>query len=134
MACFNCTKGYYCQFHRGSTKLVTSIAYSKTYHVFDLINGTNKSIIQRDKEREKNYYIEIEEKTATCTKCHSMSNCQNYFVITKSGTANVCICNFCLKTQFANKNELMAYVKNKLLLRYKGFDKKLIQLLKFSPQ
>ena len=63
-----------------------------------------------------------------------MSNCQNYFVITKSGTANVCICNFCLKTQFANKNELMAYVKNKLLLRYKGFDKKLIQLLKFSPQ
>ena len=67
MACFNCTKGYYCQFHRGSTKLVTSIAYSKTYHVFDLINGTNKSIIQRDKDREKNYYIEIEEKTATCT-------------------------------------------------------------------
>ena len=74
MACFNCTKGYYCQFHRGSTKLVTSIAYSKTYHVFDLINGTNKSIIQRDKDREKNYYIEIEEKTATCTKCHSLSN------------------------------------------------------------
>jgi len=83
----------------------------------------------RAKDRKNLPIIEIEEKTATCTKCRHMDACNNYFVITRSGTANVCICQFCIDTQFANEVELFDYVKLKLLKRYHGKDMQLRKLL-----
>ncbi|MHA2501643.1 MAG: hypothetical protein ACXAE3_02040 [Candidatus Kariarchaeaceae archaeon] len=83
----------------------------------------------RAQERKNQPYIEIEEKTATCTKCRRLEDCHNYFVTSRSGGANVCICKFCEATQYANETELWSYVKAKLLKRYSGTDMTLRRLL-----
>jgi len=129
MGCYNCARGK-CTFHDGSTKLATGISYTKEFRVFDLQTNEQKIVKLRPKERKKQPLIEIEEKHATCTKCRVMRDCYNYFIISRSGTANVCICQFCTEVQFANDTELFGYVKQKLLKRYNGSDPDLRKLLR----
>ena len=83
-----------------------------------------------DKERKRHAVIEIDEKLATCTKCGYMRDALNYYITTRSGSANVCLCDFCRMTQFANEKELYSYIKAKLSKRYAGTDAEIIKYLK----